>query len=286
MEAPLAPALVDRVLERLGLSSRPAPEASGLRALYGAWCHRVPFDNLRKRIALSEGHPGVLPGDTPGDFFAGWLAEGAGGTCWAGAGALCALLSALGFRAQRGLATMLVAPDLPPNHGTVVVDVDATRWLLDASILHGEPLALEEASGPRSVSGGAWGAQVALSDGHWHVRWRPLHAPAGIDCRIDEIGVGAERFSQMHEQTRSWSPFNYAVYARRNRADAVVGVAFGRRVELGADGSVATEDLDPTARDRLLIEEFGVSEALVRRLPVDAETPPPPGSRTAQRAAP
>ena len=37
---------------------------------------------------------------------------------------------------------MLAAPDLPPNHGTVVVDVDSAKYLVDCAILHGEPLLL------------------------------------------------------------------------------------------------------------------------------------------------
>ena len=51
-----------------------------------------------------------------------------------------------------------------------------------------------------------------MLDGRWHVRWRPLHTPIGIDCRIEYLDASAATFSEMHEGTRGWSPFNYEVY--------------------------------------------------------------------------
>jgi N-hydroxyarylamine O-acetyltransferase len=133
--------LVERVLERLGFASAPGPDRAGLAAVYAAWCRRVPFDNVRKRLHVAAKDPSRLPGDDPPEFLAAWLAWGTGGTCWAGNGALCELLRALGFDAERGVATMMALPDLPPNHGTVFVSLDGARWMVDASILFAEPLA-------------------------------------------------------------------------------------------------------------------------------------------------
>src|SRR5437868_5757404 len=113
--------LTEQVLERLGFSARPEPTLGNLSHIYATWCRRVPFDNVRKLIHLYNQAPGPLPGDTPTAFFTDWLEGGTGGTCWAGNGALQALLAALGFRASRGIGTMVTAPDIPPNHGTVVV---------------------------------------------------------------------------------------------------------------------------------------------------------------------
>lgn len=275
--------LVGRVLDRLAPDGAPEPSLAGLADLYAAWCRSVPLDNVRKLVHLAAGDPGPLPGDDPADFFEAWLAHGAGGTCWAGNGALHALLESLGFRARRAVATMLVAPDLPPNHGSVVVDVDGAAYVVDASMLHGEPLRLA-AAGETAVDHPAWGVRAAQRDGAWHLRWRPVHAENGIDCRIDELGVGADRFRALHEATCGWSPFNFSLYARLNRGDRVVGAAFGQRVEIGADGRFARRALDPDERLRLLVEDLGVDEALARRLPPDAALTPPPGSRTATSA--
>jgi len=110
----LTPALLERVLMKLGLSEHPASTLDGLQTLYAAWCRKVPFDNVRKLIYVHQHDPSPLPGDEATDFFEAWLAYGTGGTCWAGNGALYTLLVTLGFEASRGRGTMLVAPTSPP----------------------------------------------------------------------------------------------------------------------------------------------------------------------------
>ena len=62
-DPPLPSALVERVLEGLGLSEPPPPDFDGLHELYAAWCSRVPFDNLLKRIHIFEQSPAPLPGE-------------------------------------------------------------------------------------------------------------------------------------------------------------------------------------------------------------------------------
>lgn len=276
--------LLERVLMKLGLSDRPAPTLAGLQALYAAWCRKVPFGNVRKLIHVRNDDPGPLPGDAAADFLQAWLLYGTGGTCWAGNGALHALLVALGFPAYRGIGTMLVAPHVPPNHGTVLVEWDTRRYVVDASILHSEPLQLDEHA-PTGVSHPAWGVHCSKRDGHWYIRWRPLHRPDWIDCRIDHMQVPRESFRERHEQTRPWSPFNYELAARLNRGDVVVGVGCGQRVELNAAGEVVQKHLEGDERLRLLVDDLGMKEEIVQRLPHDLPTPPPPWSRTAQRAS-
>jgi N-hydroxyarylamine O-acetyltransferase len=272
------------VLERLGLSSTPPPDRTGLGAVYGAWCQKVPFDNVRKLIHLRSAQSGVLPGDAPEDFFDAWLLHGTGGTCWAGNGALQALLRSLGFDAVRVVATMVVASNLPPNHGSVVVRCEAARYLVDASILHGEPLALEE-SAPTHIAHGAWGVRCARRARRWMIAWRPLHATHGIDCRIERMAASAREFHERHEQSRPWSPFNYALYARVNRGETVLGAAFGQRVTLLADGEARQGALDPAQRAEFLVEQIGLRESIVALLPPDLPMPPPPKSQAESGAA-
>ncbi len=271
--------LIDRVLEKLELSGRPEPTLEGLRTVYSAWCRQVPFDNIRKLIHVRRRDPGPLPGDDAGDFFGGWTRYGAGGTCWAGNGALCALLGSLGFTASRAVATMLVAPNLPPNHGSTMVRFDGRRYLVDASILHAEPLLLDESldeRAPAAAAPPAWSAVCSFRDGHWYVRWRPLHKPQGIDCRIDRFDADANAFRQQHEQSRGWSPFNYELHARINRGTSVIGTAFGQRVEFDARGQVAQHRLQANDRVRFLVDEIGIHEELAAMVPPDLPTPSPP----------
>ncbi len=109
----LSPALTERILDKLGLDHSPAPDAAGLQALYRAWCQKVPFDTIRRRILANDPPSQPLPGTTADDFFTHWLQFGTGGTCWAGHGALFALLMQLGFRAQLGVSRMLSSRPSP-----------------------------------------------------------------------------------------------------------------------------------------------------------------------------
>ena len=271
----LAPDLLEQVLEKLGFSSHPEPSLGGLKALYAAWGQRVPFDNIRKLIHLRRGDPGALPGGEAEEFFQAWLRYGTGATCWAGNGALHALLGTLGFSSLRGYATMLLAPDIPPNHATVVVDCEGKRYMVDASILHGEPLELSETATIR-IAHPAWGVEAGVNAGQPIIRWRPIHMPGGLDCRIDKLDVSADVFHDFHERSRPWSPFNYQLYARVNRDDTVIGTGFGQRFVFSADGSVAQRPLESHERMRFLVEDLGIHEALAVQVPADIPTPPPP----------
>ena len=278
----LSKSLIERILGKLGLNENPSLDLNGLRSIYGAWCDKVPFDNSRKLIHLKLNDPSPLPGDEPVDFFESWLRFGTGGTCWVGNGALHALLRAVGFNACRGVATMAVAPNLPPNHGTVIVDYEGQNYILDASILHRVPLPMVQGTKTDNPAGGV---ELRKVDGHWQIRWRPLHMPEGLECRIDYFPSNAEDFRERHEQTRPWSPFNYGLYFRTLRGDQVIGIANGQRLVLGAAGTVGSDQLTPDQRIEVLVNELGLSEEIARQLPPDKPTPPPPGSKTAQRVA-
>lgn len=274
----LDPSQTEAVLTRLGLSAPPSISCTGLTELYNAWCRSVPFDNARKLIAVRSGSTGPLPGDDPAEFFDAWLEHRVGGTCWAGNGALCALLQSLGFDAQRAVATMLVAPNLPPNHGTVVVSLPEGEHLVDASILHVEPLPIV-AGRDVDVEHPAWGVTGHWLDDAYAVRWRAFTVVEPFDCRIDEWPVTAERFRTQHEATRTWSPFNYELMFTLVRGDGRIGVARGQAVRIAGDGTVTTEPI--TDRMGYLVDELGISDTLARAIPPDVSTPPPPGSRTA-----
>ncbi len=272
--------LVERMLARFDMPAYPEHSPAGLEAFYRAWCRNVPFDNVRKLIALRERGAGSLPGDDPVEFLEAFLKHGVGGTCWAGNGALCALLNAMGFDARRAVATMVVAPRIPPNHGSVTVRFGERVYVVDASIMHSKPLLVVPGEISR-IEHPAWGVVGHWVDGAFTIRWRPLEREDGMDCRIDEWSVDAERFKTQHEATRTWSPFNYTLTFNVIRGGGRLGAGSGQRIAID---EVGRETRTPIA-DRLhfLIEELGVSEALAESLPDDLATPPPPGSRTAAR---
>jgi arylamine N-acetyltransferase len=267
--------LIDTVLAKLGLSGRPEPTLQGLEAVYSAWCRRVPFDNIRKMIHIRSRDPGPLPGDDALDFFQHWIRFGAGGTCWAGNGALHVLLDSLGFDTQRAIASMLAVPDPPPdqlsNHGSTTVRFDGRTYIVDASILHGEPLLLQESRTPAATPR-AWNVNYEIRNGRWYIAWRPLHRPAGIECRIDEFGALAPACRALHARSRNFSPFNSQLAVRVNRGDSVIGAGFGQHVVFDDNGEVKQRPLQGDDRIRFLIEEIGIHEELAIALPPDAPT--------------
>src|SRR5258705_13824932 len=83
---PLAPAITEAVLEKLGLPDRPQPDRDGLDTLYLAWCRAVPFDNLVKRNHLAGGSVPPFPYRGPQLFLGGLVGSRTRGPPCAGAG--------------------------------------------------------------------------------------------------------------------------------------------------------------------------------------------------------
>ncbi len=274
----LSPNLRDRVLSGLGFSHAPAADVDGLQAVYDAWCHHIPFDNLRKLIHVHSQNPSPLPGSDSIDFFESWLKHRTGGTCWAGNGALYALLCSLGFTATRAVGTMLVAPELPPNHGTVLIEVENMQYLADASILHVVPIQLSSCA-DRKIP---FNIKIEQRDDElWYVRWKPFNHLNGLDCRIDYHPASSDEFQQRHEQTRAWSPFNYQLTVRTMLGDCAVGTMNSHWFEQSNTGDTKQREISNEQRSALLINTIGYSEEIVSCLPADRPTPPPPGSKKA-----
>ena len=92
-----------------------------------------------------------------------------------------ALLKSLGFDVELGIATMMAAPSLPPNHGTVLVKFDRQKYLVDSGMLFCEPLLLDE-NKPTGIEHAAWELFSAVGKRRTvaHISWRPLHKTDGF----------------------------------------------------------------------------------------------------------
>jgi len=248
---------VEQVLQKLGVP-RPAPDLEGLRAVYAAWCLAVPFDNVRKMIALRT--PGaILPGIPAEDFFERWLADGTGGTCWPGSNALHDLLRALGFETRRLAASMRDTGVL--SHGSAVVRLEGQDWVVDSSMLTNEPLPL--ADGVFLGRDPLIGAEVERDPDGSYLVW--THFPPGpepIPCRLLVDPAPAELYAARYEASRQQSPFNHRLHARRNRPGELLVIIGSTRYSKTADGLAARE----LSRQELLAalrEEIGLSAAAV-----------------------
>jgi N-hydroxyarylamine O-acetyltransferase len=261
-------ATVEAVLGRLGFSAPPAADRAGLDALYLAWCRTVPFDNLVKRTDLGAGTT-PFRNDTPGPFFALFLAHGCGGTCWPSSRALGALLRSVGFDVRLGSAAM--ADDLAGpihSHGTVLATVDGERLWVDSSMLTDAPVPL--VPGAASVLDHPLRpVRVEPVDGLWRVHWITGTRPGEMGCLLLDDDVDGAHYSARYEWSRQMSPFNTSLYATVNRSDHVLSIGLGRRIVLDADGLHVSERLDDDTRRQVLVDEFGYSSEIVSASPPD-----------------
>jgi arylamine N-acetyltransferase len=270
MDEQLDSRLAGEVTERLGLEGV-RPDEQGVAAFYGAWCAQVPFDNLRKLIGLAEDSR-PLPGDDPNDFFRAWLDHGTGATCWASANALHALARRVGFDAARVAGAMLDLPEL--NHGSVVVTVDGTTWLLDSSLLTGAPLRFDP-DHSFAIEHDGYPSSIEREGDSWMV-----HAESSmiddLRCRLQPGVRRGDELAALHERTRAWSVFNTTPYVLRHLPGRVEGLRDLEVTTWRAGETRSTRDLDEMGRRAWLLEA-GFSESVVdaalAAMPTAAEVP-------------
>lgn len=258
-DTPLPHDLLAAVLERLGVRPPAARDPAGLRSVYGAWCAGVPFDNVRKLVALRDPGRPPLPGITARDFFAGWLAHGAGGTCWPGSNALCVFLRSLGFAARRVAGSMR---DLGAvSHASVKVRIDGGDWLVDSSLLTNDPLPL---GGEVFVgSDPVLPAEVEPSGGT-HVVW--THTPPNstyLPCRLLLDTVDHAFYASSYDSSRERSPFNQRLYARRNHPGELRVLVGHTRFSRTARG-LEHRELTRAELAGCLRDDIGISEEMIR----------------------
>ncbi len=258
-DTPLLLPLRDAVCARLGVFPAP-PSLAFLEAVYGAWCRRVPFDNVRKLIALREASPPPLPGTQATDFFEHWLAHGTGGTCWSSSNALHMLLAALGFTTRRIAGSMRDLGFI--THGSTVATIDERDWLVDSSALTQRPVPLF--TGPYLDPDPAF-ATTWASDGDTHLlHFGAAPGPEHTVCRFMIDPIDHTYLGEAHERSRQIGRFNEITYARRNVADGFLVLSSAVRYHRTANGT-DVRLLDRDALRQVLADDFGLGPDILQR---------------------
>ncbi len=268
--------LVERSLSSLGLTRRPTLDLAGLNALYSAWSGKVPFDNVRKRIWFASDQTTPLPGQDPIEFFENWLTHGTGGTCWPNSGAVYALLRSLRFDARRIAGSMIEPGEkntMAGGHGSVLVTLDRADYLVDASILAFEALPLVPGVRASTGKGIHQIHAVPIAEG-FDVLWYPAQArdrPVRFrtDPRFDPVDHAF--FLDGYGRSKRSGPFNDALYICRRFPDSILTVGRKNRIAVAADAAVTVTKLGDAGRKRVLINELGLSEEIVDKLPADKD---------------
>ena len=277
----LEPQLVERVLAKLGLRQRPALDLTGLNTLYAAFSERVPFDNVRKRIWFAGSQETPLPGGDPTDFFESWLRHGTGGTCWPINGGMYALARALGFDARRIVGSVVVEGyPQGANHGSVLVKVDGIDYVVDAWLASFKVLPL--LPGKLSSTGeGIHDIRAVPRNGGFEIisytgwnREQPL--PFRPEPEYDPIHDSF--FLGRYDRTRSVGFVNDSLFICRHFRDSILTVGRSNKVLVDAEGNLTKTALNESERRAVLVEEFGLSEEIVKSIPPDvAGGAAPPG---------
>ncbi len=258
----LSPGLIERMLSRLGFDAEPGIDRKGLEALYLAWCRAVPFDNVRKRIALLERNPGPLPGGQPGDFLSAFLEHGTGGTCWPSSNGLHALVHACGFDVRRISASMADRND--HNHGSLVVRLAGEELLVDSSMLNEAPIPLPRER-TAALEHPVHPIRIEPAEAGLLIHWGMSMSADTMPCRLLRDPVDETFYLERYEISRGVSVFNAGLYARRNFPGRLVSFAGTTRFEKTASG-VTSRALAPDELRAALVTELGLSEAIVARL--------------------
>jgi N-hydroxyarylamine O-acetyltransferase len=269
-EPALAPALVERVLERLGLREKPTLDLEGLNQLYAAFCGNVGFDNVQMRIWIAGPQKTPLPGGDPNEFFNDFLQHGTGGICWPLNGALYALARVLGFKARR-IAGSVVVKGYPPgvNHGSVLVSLDRVNYLLDGWMASFKALPLVPGE-PASTGRGIHDIWAIPSESGFEIlsvpgydRGHPL--PFCPEPQYDP--VDHTFFLARADSTRTVGFFNDVLFISRHCPDSILTLGRKSKFLVAADGTLTRTELPEAGRKTVLIEEFALSEEIVDAIP-------------------
>ena len=269
-EPTLAPGLVERVLTKLGMRQRPELDLAGLNALYAAFCANVPFDNVQKRIWFASPQTTPLPGGDASEFFNNWLQHGTGGTCWPLNGAMYALARGLSFQARRIVGSVIVEGyPQGANHGSVVVALDGISYLVDAWMASFKVLPLISGR-PSSTGNGIHDISAVPTETGFEVISYPgfdrKHSlPFRTEPEYDPVDHAF--FLDRFDKTKTVGFFNDVIFICRHFPESIVTMGRKSKFHLAADGTLTKTEPTEAERKRSLIEEFGISEEIVEKLP-------------------
>jgi arylamine N-acetyltransferase len=250
--------LVNRILSKLDIPVPATADLISLQSLYAAWCYHLPFDNIRKMIALRTGGNKPLPGLDAEEFFENWLANGAGATCWPMANAFYELILSFGYKASRVAGYMLDLGIL--NHGSVKVSVNKQEYFADAPLLlnvllplgqgifiHNDPVTPVELE-PKETSNLVW--------------IKPLPGNEYFYCRMISDPVSYSLFEEGYEASRTGSIFNQRLYARRNHPGEMIVLWGNARFSKTVNG-IEIRELSPDELCDALHKDIGISYPLI-----------------------
>jgi arylamine N-acetyltransferase len=152
-----------------------------------------------------------------------------------------------------------------PSHGTAIVTIGGTEWLVDSSMLYGAPLRLDP-GGRTAIDHPTWHTTAEPAAEGWLFQFARNEDAGHIPCRTISPDAVTHAFcASRYEWSRENSPFNTQVYLRRNRGDTMLSYAVGTRLARTGE-AVESTDLAGDDLAAALVDEMGLSAAIVEQL--------------------
>ena len=186
------------------------------------------------------------------------------------------MLCAAGFDANRISGSIVMEGiEQDGNHGSVLVRLDGVDYLADAQLASFRVLALVPGE-PASTGDGLHDIRaVPVADG-FDVQWYPgSNRQTPLIMRPNfKLGAVDHDFFVAHYalstlRQRNRSPFNDALFIARRFPDSIVVIGRGNRIDVCGDNTAVKTEISREERDRMLIEELGISEEAVNAIPPD-----------------
>ena len=249
-----------KILKHLEISEPITTDLQTLQRIYTSWCLHVPFDNIRKMIALQSEYKQKLPGLDAFDFFENWLENGSGATCWPMANAFYELLISIGFDAKRIAGYMRDLGVL--NHASVKVIINGQNYIAEAAFFLNKVFLLGQDTIIENDP--VFPAEIE-KEGESHLLW--MQTPPGKDffyCRINSNPVDFLFFNEGYEASRDRSIFNQRLYARKNYPDKLI-ILWGNTYVLKTINGVDYRELSRDEVCLALRNDIGISENLINK---------------------
>lgn len=273
-EPTLPEQLIERVLSKLGLTELPGLNLGGLNTLCAAFSGNVSNDNIQKRIWFAGEKTTPVTGGNPIDFFENWLAHGTGGTCYPINNAIYTLARSLGYDTRRIAGSNIVEGfDTDANHGSMIINLEGIDYLVDAQFAAFKALPL--IPGQAASTGNSIHDIEAVPDENgFHVLWYAGHnreQPIRFNMTPKYDPVYYADFLTLYERStsNSRSPFNESLYICRHFSDSILTVGRKNKITVDSDNFVTKAELTDEERQKVLIEDLGISEEAVNALPPD-----------------
>ncbi len=255
---------IEQVLKRLGIKKDVECSLENLAQLYQAWCTLIPFDNLMKTYRLAIDINAPLPGITAEEFFYDWFKHGVGGTCWAGNGALFALLKALKYRAEFIAGCMLADPldtSSSLGHCSVVVTLDEREFIIDATLLHEIPIPLI----PNESISPTFYFNVKKQRETLQIKWKPLGRKYSY-FQINKRNLAQSEIFALHKASRGLSKFNGSPLIRMVKENTMIGIVKGVLIVRDNKGVEGFQSHDQFHFSQTLVNAFGIKQEFTNQL--------------------